>query len=194
MRYFLIILTGLLLAACTTNRPAAEFNYLLTTERPANAARAAIAGPVYVAPLGVDEPYGQRGFIYREADQRFAVDPYRGYLAPPARLIDNRLGEWLSATGIPLTQDRNAARSIIDGRIGALYVDLRAHTANEAVLELRLTVRTAGQAPRQIIARGRAPVTPMSGDGIAAAMNSALADALSQLEAALAKESQPALR
>ncbi|GHD55424.1 hypothetical protein GCM10007350_01070 [Jeongeupia chitinilytica] len=184
----------LLLGGCAASRPAAEFSYVLNAERPAKAAMMLAGATVYLAPVTADEPYGQRGFVYRETAQRFAVDPYRGYLVPPTRQIDSRLNAWLGAAGATLAADRHKARYTLDARVSALYVDLRPGQPGEAVVTLRLTLGDTGAATRQFSIDGRAPVAPMNGDGIAAATNAALADVLSQLEATLASESRAALR
>ncbi|WP_432721757.1 ABC-type transport auxiliary lipoprotein family protein [Jeongeupia wiesaeckerbachi] len=194
MRFLLILVATVLLTACAASRPSAEFNYVLNVERPAQTTQTLAGTTVYVGTLAVDEPYGQRGFVYRETAQRLAVDPYRGYVAPPARQIENRLNDWLVAAGATLTQDRSAAPYAIDGRISALYTDLRAEQPSEAVVRLRIALRSGTAPARQITVGGHAKVSPMNGDGIAAATNAALADALSQLETALAGESRAALR
>ncbi|AOY01702.1 hypothetical protein [Jeongeupia sp. USM3] len=193
MRPLLIIIASLLIAGCAGgSRPTSEFNYLLTSERPAG--QASLSGTVYAAPLTVDEPFGQRGFVYREAAQRFVVDPYRGYLSAPGRLIDRRLAAWLTAAGATPTLDRQAARHVVTGRVAALYFDLRPEQPATAVIELRLDLGSPGEAGRALVITGRARVAPVSSDGLAAASNAALADALSQLETALAGESRAALR
>ncbi|MBM3116189.1 hypothetical protein [Jeongeupia naejangsanensis] len=194
MRTLLILVATVLLAACAASRPTAEFNYVLNAERPAQSAPTLAGATVYVGALAIDEPFGQRGFIYRETAHRFVTDPYRGYVAPPARQIENRLKEWLIAAGATLTQDPNAASHAIDGRISALYTELQPEQPREAVVRLQLALRNGKTPARQLAVAGHAPISPMNGDGIAAAANTALAEALSQLETALAGESRATLR
>ncbi|WP_148714771.1 ABC-type transport auxiliary lipoprotein family protein [Chitinolyticbacter meiyuanensis] len=177
------------LTACAGNPPA-ESHYRVEAERSGTAASAPrFAGKLRIAPLRAAEGYRDWRFVYRETDYRYASDPYRGFVAPPAQLVTERLSAWIAASGLfgeVLGAQLDAVDWTLAGRLDALYADLRPNGERQVVVRLNLVLSRDGQLRDSRNITAAAPISSMDGDGIAAAADAALGNAFRQYEAALA--------
>ncbi|HSC81903.1 MAG TPA: hypothetical protein VLC08_16205, partial [Chitinolyticbacter sp.] len=176
------------LAACA-GTPPPESHYRIEAERQGAPQAVRFAGKLRILPLRAAEGYGDWRFVYRETDYRYASDPYRGFVAPPAQLASERLEAWLAASGLfgqVLGTRVESAHWQLQGRLDALYADLRASGSRQVVVKLQFALAQGERVldTRTII--GQAPIASMDGEGIAAAADAALADAYRQYEVVLA--------
>jgi len=182
-----------LLAACSSTPPQ-ESRYQLDTPYPAAAAPSA---PRFNDTLKVMLPnapgeLGGSRFIYRETDQRYTRDPYRGYTSPLPFLLADRITDWIGRSGLfsHVIPSRSPwpSRYVLESDVDALYVDLRPGQPRTAHVQLGFRVRDTTD--NRFVYDGQisasAPLAePVSGDSIATAQAQALTQALSQLETAL---------
>ncbi|WP_035061793.1 ABC-type transport auxiliary lipoprotein family protein [Andreprevotia chitinilytica] len=197
MKPLALLLSILLLAACSTPRtPPQETHYLLTAAR----ARAPVATSngltLRVMPLRAPAPFDDSHFVYRETAQRFVIDPYRGFLTPPDRQITQRLREWLAASGLYGHVVDNTADSPVAQRLEGELLELTVDRRDSPVVLLRLRLRLVdlrASEPAivfdQIFSASR-PVSPLTADAIAAAADQALAAMLDEIESTIAQGSR----
>ncbi|UXY17108.1 hypothetical protein N8I74_08885 [Chitiniphilus purpureus] len=174
------------LAGCAGNPPPPESRYRIEAARPAAPAAAPLAQTLRLAPLRAAEGYREWRFVYRESDYRYAVDPYRGFVAAPAQLVTERTRAWLAASGLfgQIVSETEPADDpwVLHGRVDAFYADLRPGKPQQVTVQLTFTLHRDGSAAAQWPAHGQAPIRLAGGEGIAAAADEALANALTQLE------------
>ena len=99
MKYLIILLCSLLVAACGTTIPAKE-TYLPVTERAGPVQAIHFNGALKLTAFSARAPFGERNFFYRESTQRFAKDPYREWLSAPAMLLTVNTQAWLQNSGL----------------------------------------------------------------------------------------------
>ncbi|KAF0813046.1 hypothetical protein IGB42_02442 [Andreprevotia sp. IGB-42] len=189
----LILLAGLLgstLTACSLpTTPPQENNYLLASTR-SGAALAQRYDSLRLMPLRAAPPYDTPRFVYRETDQRYVMDPYRGYMAPPAQQISTRLRDWLAASGITahvVGPGPIAAQHRIEGELTRFDVDLRPGQPRSVSISVRLRLQDEGTQALLVDQTFSASsvLATVTADSIAAAADAALAQVFRDFETAL---------
>ncbi|TJZ72922.1 ABC-type transport auxiliary lipoprotein family protein [Chitiniphilus eburneus] len=182
-------LIALSLAGCA-GKPEPQVHYRFDATRSGATAARHFAGPLRVAPLRAAQGYGDWRFVYRETDYRYAADPFRGFVAPPASLIGERSEAWLAASGlfehVSLGASPTVGEFVLRGRLDALYADLRPNASRQVLLTLHYTLHRDQALIAEWESTGKAAIKTMDGEGIAAAADAALAEALAHLETVLA--------
>jgi uncharacterized lipoprotein YmbA len=167
---------------------------VLRPERPAPPPAAPSANPagsgvLRIEPVRVAPLFERTGFVYRTGERAFETDFYARFAAPPGVLVRDALAEWLAGArlfaDVQRGGDRSRARWWLEGRVEALYADLRDPAAPTAVVELELALvdaRSPALATR-LRERYRAEV-PTSADpaALAEAWSQGLAQAFAELE------------
>jgi len=92
----------------------------------------------------VSPKFEDKGFVYRLTDLTYETDYYNEFIVPPGALFSEDTREWLAGSGIfDLVGDRRTVVSptyTLQGRITALYGDMRKKGREKAVLEVRVFV------------------------------------------------------
>ncbi|GLS06172.1 hypothetical protein GCM10007860_33410 [Chitiniphilus shinanonensis] len=186
---FATLCLALFLAGCAS-KPEPQTHYRFDAARAGAPAAQRLPAVLRIAPLQAAEGYRDWRFVYRESDYRYAADPYRGFVAPPAALIGERSEAWLAASGLfqraYLGNSPNVGEWVLRGRLEALYADLRPGAPRQVVLALHYTLLRDGQPAISWTSTGSAAIGTVDGDGIAAAADAALVAALKHLESMLA--------
>ncbi|WP_288841277.1 ABC-type transport auxiliary lipoprotein family protein [uncultured Deefgea sp.] len=138
---------SVLLFGCSSTKPPRK-DFLLSTlpasqSSPARSATPHFNGSLQVQDLRAPLPYRSTSLIYRESAQRFVLDPYNGFLAPPAQQVSDLSREALAASGL-FTAVLPAGSSLmpnwrLEGELQKMYVDV----TNPAQPRVTLSVRYA---------------------------------------------------
>ena len=181
---------ALLAAGCLSPQPAPRVVfYALRAERAAPAQEPPVAEALRVERVRVAPLFERKGFVYRTGERAFEGDFYHRFAAPPGVLVREALADWLEQSGlfaeVLRDGDPQRARWWLEGRVTALYADLRDPAAPQAVLEAELALVDASSPTLEtrLRRRYRAEI-PTSADpaALAEAWTRGLAQILAELE------------
>jgi ABC-type uncharacterized transport system auxiliary subunit len=187
MKYLIVLLCSLLMAACGTTIPAKE-TYLPVTERTGPVQAVHFNGVLKLTAFNAQAPFGERNFFYRESTWRFAKDPYREWLSAPAMLLTTHTQAWLKDSGLfkevlPLSA-KEAGDYQLTGELLTLHTDLQASPFAVAKLHIRLSSENSPVILDTILTANE-PLTGTKASDIAAGLDRAMAATLKQLESKL---------
>ncbi|QZA80765.1 ABC-type transport auxiliary lipoprotein family protein [Deefgea piscis] len=139
----LCCISALLFGCSSTTPPRKDF---LLSNVPVSQHHARLATPHFKGSLQVQDlhalsPYRSTSLIYRESAQRFVLDPYNGFLAPPAQQISSLTREALAASGLftvilPLGSSLMPSWRL-EGELQQLYVDVTIPAQPRVTLSIR---------------------------------------------------------
>jgi cholesterol transport system auxiliary component len=98
----------------------------------------------------VDTEFASKNLVYRLAEFKYQIDPYRQFLIPPGTMIAEQTRQWLSASGlfhvVLPANSRIEPTDTLEASVTALYGDFRDAAAPVAVMEIRffLVPRSSG--------------------------------------------------
>ncbi|MGL6040244.1 MAG: ABC-type transport auxiliary lipoprotein family protein [Deefgea sp.] len=185
----ILMLCGLLTACGST--PIKRQDFLLSADRTENQLNKTPAFSVlHVADLRANRPYNTQSLIYRESAQRFVLDPYNGFLAPPAQQISAQTRDHLSRGGLfsaVLPQGSTlAAEWRIEGELVNFFIDVRTPAKPTVTLEIRYALSNENQTTPKIFLLSRTEaIVDASPEQAVIGFNRALNVILLQLEASL---------
>jgi ABC-type uncharacterized transport system auxiliary subunit len=128
-----------------------------------------------------------RGLRSLQPDGSVRVDPYEAWSVPPAEAVEDQLRRWLSASGLFAAVLAPGSRAhtdfVLEGELLTLIAD-PAHGVSRAALGVvLLDVRPAAARLRlQAEIRADAPLTAVTGPGVAQSGCAALAGLLASVE------------
>jgi ABC-type uncharacterized transport system auxiliary subunit len=192
------VVAALAATACLS-RPAPErarFVLDAAGATPPVAARdgAAASGTVEVERVRVAPAFEREPFVYRTGEAAYESDYYNGFFAPPGLLLRETLQQRLEAAAlfehVLGTRRRAAADFLLETRVEELYSDLRDRSRPRAIVAIEFALLDA-RSPRLDVAfqkryAAEEPIANLTGAGVAAGINAALARILGELEADLA--------
>ncbi|XZG71217.1 ABC-type transport auxiliary lipoprotein family protein [Chitinibacteraceae bacterium HSL-7] len=193
-RLLTLALISLLLGGCAA-RPDVERYQLAPATHSASPTQ--LPGTLYVRAFAAADMLRDTGFIYRESDYRYARDPYRQFVAPPAQLLTEAVTRALTKSQLfaLVTTDPGALSEWqLGGRVEQLYTDLRPEHPVSVTVALRMTLQHNGTLVDERVLEASAPVKQVDGDGISAAASAATAQILGDYQAWLTRASQDFVR
>jgi len=183
---------ALLTAACSRPTPV-KSNYVLDPARPVAAGATPRAQSLRVATINVAAPFNGRELVYRQSDLKYEQDFYNVFIASPGPMIGESAASWLAAAGLYRAvlppSSSLYADLVLEGLVTELYGDLRDSVKAASVVSIQFFLLSARAGPGAFLWHGeltaRAEIPARTADAIAAGMNAALADVLTQLAAQL---------
>ena len=129
-----------ILAGCKSNQ-AVRGHYALNTLRPDRPAQTPGSAILDVRRLTIDAAYESKGLVYRKGQTLYETDYYSEFLVAPARLITDRVRNWITDAGL-CTRVLDSGSLVepthsLEGHVVRLYGDFRDVNARRAVLEIR---------------------------------------------------------
>jgi uncharacterized lipoprotein YmbA len=114
----------------------------------------------------VAPPYNGKGFVYRLGPQVFETDFYNQFLAAPAAMISDELGEVLRRSNLfkHVVNSGSAVEPthLLEATVGALYGDFSQQGAGNAVLEISLIMtRDSANKPQVIFQKSYEKTLPL---------------------------------
>jgi cholesterol transport system auxiliary component len=183
---------ALLAAACSRPAPV-KSTYILAPAAPGAGADAPRPQSLRVAAVSVAAPFNGRELVYRETELRYEADFYNVFIASPGPMIGESTAAWLAAAKLyravlPPSSSLDADLAL-EGIVTELYGDLRDPAKPGSVVAIKFFLSDTRAGPGAFLWHGElrawAGIANRTADAIAAGMNSALGDVLSQLAAAL---------
>ncbi len=154
-------------------------------DRSASATAVLALRPVYVASV-----YADTSLIYRVGDHRIERDPYAYWGASPGQMLTAAALGYLRNSGfvrdVILAGEGLSVNAIVEPSVSEFCGDFSDPSQATAVLSMqfRVLAPASGASPaREILLqnyRQSVPVTPRTAQGVAAALNQALADVMKQ--------------
>lgn len=189
----LYVMLGLLtLVGCKSN-PAVRSHYALNTTRPDRPAGAPSPAILDVRRLTIDSAFESKGLVYRRGEALYETDYYNEFLVAPARLITDRIRNWITDAGLcarvldsgSLVEPTHS----LEGHITRLYGDYRDQSARRALVEMRLHL-ISHQDLGQAILLGKTykqsePIPSPDAESLVQAIDTCLVRILTKLEADL---------
>ena len=136
-----------------------------------------------------------RGLQTLEPDGSIHADFYEEWAVPPAQGVEDSLRRWLADSGlfaaVIAPGSQLSSDLVLEGELTAFWADLRARTARASLSIVLLDQRP--NPVRVLLQRtftGMVPLPSTEPSAIAAALKTALADVLRQVEAAIARSAQ----
>ena len=188
-----LLLAALGLTGCSVlpQRP-----YLERRDWPLQAHRGTTAPPHPGAPvllvrtLRAAPDLGARGLRTLQPDGSVRTDPYEQWSVPPAEAVEDQLRRWLAASGlfaaVLAPGSRAHADLVLEGELLTLIGDPTQGVSRAALGLVLLDLRpAASRVLLQANIRAEAPLTQLTGPGVAASGCAALASVLAATEARL---------
>jgi ABC-type uncharacterized transport system auxiliary subunit len=192
------MILGLTILAGCQSKQTVRGHYALNTlrgDRPSPAPSAAILD---VRRLTIDAAYESKGLVYRQGDALYETDYYSEFLVAPARLITDRVRNWITDAGL-CTRVLDSGSLVepthsLEGHIVRLYGDYRDTGARQAVMEIRFYLISHAH-PEPAIGLGKTyqQIEPMAGPDaeiLVNALDACLMRMLTELEGDLGKALQ----
>jgi ABC-type uncharacterized transport system auxiliary subunit len=190
-RLFLASLLALPACSVLPDRPAVETSrYPLLPERPAGRRRGARGRRVLLVRALRSAPgLDTRSLRTLRADGTVNADFYNEWTAPPAELAEEAIRRWLAASGVfsavVVAGTRAQPDLVLEAELTALVAEPAARRARAGISGIVLG-GDSGRVMGQFVIEGTAPLDGDAPPSAAAAMNAALAAALTELEAKVA--------
>jgi cholesterol transport system auxiliary component len=192
----LALATSLLASACVSRSYPEKRQYVIEVDRPVLPPVEAVGGRAHgIAPASVgtlrvgriqtSALYERKGFVYRTGEATWERDFYNEFFAPPGAVVRQATLRWMERSplfsGLIGRHDPVNSDWILEGKIEALYADVRDPDGTRAVMEIRFSVLDAS-ATRYAIAFNRKYAVAANADGRSAdAMVSAWRECLTRI-------------
>jgi cholesterol transport system auxiliary component len=192
---FVALAAILLCVGCSalTGSTPRKARYMLAVRHVPPAERAPRGAVLEVRTLSVAAPFADRSFVYRIGESAYETDYYSEFLAAPDRLITCEVMEWMVGSGLfNIVTDAYAgvdSQFALEGHVVELYGDYRPGREPRAIMQIQfMLIDVSGPRPSVVhFARYRReePVTGTGPAGLVVGWNRALAQIMTELEAAL---------
>ncbi|MBM5573754.1 ABC-type transport auxiliary lipoprotein family protein [Deefgea sp. CFH1-16] len=195
----LCCISALLFGCSSTTPPRKDF--LLSNLPTSQTSTDRLATPHFKGSLQVEDlhalsPYRSTSLIYRESAQRFVLDPYNGFLAPPAQQISNLTRQALAASGL-FTAILPVGSSLLpswrlEGELQQLFVDVTNPAQPRVTLSIRYALsQIEHNTPRIFAFTQTEAIVDASPEQAVIGFNRALNTILLQLESSLLTVNTP---
>jgi len=164
--------------------------WLVVPRRPGDATPPAGTLHLAVPAFHVTRAFSERTFVYRQADGRWDLDPWREFLVAPGEMLSDAARHWLRDSGLFATVQAGESRVtpdlVLEADVAELFGDYST-TPAAAVISLRVLVVDieAGVRHRAVYARRR-PLADDTPTTLAAGWEAAYGEILADLERDLA--------
>jgi cholesterol transport system auxiliary component len=190
------LLVGLAVAACSNplSRPYPEKQlFLLEARRTGSAPRAARGKIVLVRDVQSTPGTESRSLVTRLPGGQQRSDFWNEFFAPPAAMVDDALRRWLTDSGaaaaVLAPGSRARADIAIEATLTALFGDGTDAAAPRARVGLAVLFLGVDRDPARILGQATideaTPIASLAPEAVTAGLNTALATALSRVEATL---------
>jgi hypothetical protein len=144
--------------------------YVLEAERPGEAATAPPGAPTAeIRRLRISPRFADKGFVHRHGDGSFETDFYHEFLASPDLVLTEEARDWIARSGVFSVVVESAshleAELVLEGSVGAIYVDHGGEAAPRAVLEMQwFLLRDGKDGIAVLLARDYRAAVAITGD------------------------------
>ncbi|HSE88246.1 MAG TPA: ABC-type transport auxiliary lipoprotein family protein [Candidatus Binatia bacterium] len=184
------VFTCFIVAACSIGAPIPRATtYVL--ELPA-ATQAAARRPetLRMANVRVAAAFAGDSLVYRMDEVRYTADPYNAFITEPARMLGNRMAEWLDRAGpfqsVAQPDSARGAPYVLEATVTELYGDFRPGRTPAAVVTVQFALLDLTGARSKVVLERtigrRIEIQQASPDALVRGYGMALAEILAELK------------
>jgi cholesterol transport system auxiliary component len=178
------------LAACSIGKPiplATTYIVELPAATPAAARR---PETLRMGNVRVAAAFAGNALVYRMDEVRYTADPYNAFITEPARMLGNRIAEWLDRAGpfqsVAQPDSARGAAYVLEATVTELYGDFRPGRTPTAVVTVQFALLDlTGPRSKVVFERTigrRLEVQQASPDALVRGYGMALAEILAELK------------
>ena len=177
------------LAACSIGAPIPRATTYVLELPAATPAAARRPETLRMANVRVAAAFAGDGLVYRMDEVRYTADPYNAFITEPARMLGNRMAEWLDRAGpfqsVAQPDSARGAPYILEATVSELYGDFRLGRPPAAVVTVQFALLDLTGARSKVVLertiRRRVEVEQASPDALVRGYGTALAEILAEL-------------
>lgn len=190
IRLAIAICTSLVLSGCSIGEPIPRATTYVV-ELPATTPTAARRPETLrMGNVRVAAAFSGDGLVYRMDEVRYTADPYNAFITEPARMLGNRMAEWLDRAGpfqsVAQPDSARGAPYILEATVSELYGDFRPGRPPAAVVTVQFALLDlTGARSKTVLERTigrRVEIQEASPDALVRGYGTALAEILGELQ------------
>ena len=195
---------ALTISGCSKLRPEPPRKeyFIISTERRIRSIAPRVGDVLLLQPVHISPAFEHSNFVYRRSATRYESDFYREFFAPPARLVGESIGSWLTTSGSFGQVTDLSSRLVPDYSLETNLVEIYGDYSGEkpaAVLTLQVALFSEAGGTPKLVHSGtysqRVEIKDAPGaEELVAGWNQGLEAILLNLEKDLAATSLPAPR
>ena len=132
------------LAACSIGKPIPQATTYVVELPAATPTAARRPETLRMANVRVAAAFAGEALVYRVDEVRYTADPYHAFITEPARMLGNRIAEWLDRAGpfqsVAQPDSVRGAPYILEATVSELYGDFRPGYAPAAVVTVQFAL------------------------------------------------------
>ena len=177
------------LAACSIGKPIPQATTYVVELLAATPTAARRPETLRMGNVRVAAAFAGDALVYRMDEVQFTADPYNAFIAEPARMLGNRMAEWLDRVGpfqsVAQPDSVRTAPYVLEATVSELYGDFRPGRTPAAVVTVQFALLDLTGARSKVVLERmigrRVEIHQTSPDALVRGFGAALAEILAEL-------------
>jgi cholesterol transport system auxiliary component len=190
LRLTFAVCACVVLAACSIGKPIPQATTYVVELPAATPTAARRPETLRMANVRVAAAFAGEALVYRMDEVRYTADPYHAFITEPARMLGNRIAEWLDRAGpfqsVAQPDSVRGAPYVLEAIVSELYGDFRPGYTPAAVVTVQFALLDLTGARSKVVLERtigrRVEVQQASPDALVRGYGGALAEILAELK------------
>lgn len=193
MKFFhhvVVLCASVVLVACSIGMPIPQATTYVVDLPAATPTAARRPETLRMGNVRVAASFAREALVYRVDEVRYTADPYNAFITEPARMLGNRMAEWLDRAGpfqsVAQPDSVRGAPYVLEATVSELYGDFRPSNTPAAVVTVQFALLDLTGAKSKVMLERtigrRVDLQQSSPDALVRGYGTALAQILAELK------------